>query len=140
MAKAYFSIINGDCNQFAVFPEEYQNNGSNISLSISHRIDTAVADRAVRMVVFITARQEERTLLKAECSLEFKFEEESFKELRKADVYEVPVDVVRHFGALTYGAMRGVLIAKKANISFPMPVLPGLDITRLITEPLLISA
>lgn len=139
MGKAYFTIVNGDSRQFAVFPEEYRPDGADLTMSVAHRIDTAVKDTSLHVVIVATVKQEDRLLLKMDCMLEFKFTEESFKEFRKEDVYEVPTDILQHFGALTYGALRGALIARKSEIAFPMPVLPAFDITRLINEPLLIS-
>lgn len=134
--KAFFSLINSEIDQFAVFPENYspkEEEKFNIQSTLNFRYDQTKSDIACSCGV--NCFMDEKIIVKCEVTMTYKMTIQTMKDFKGNGELNIPKDILVFFANTTYNSLRGVILAKLSNTQIRL-LLPLINLNDIIKEPL----
>lgn len=133
--RTEYRIIKTEIPQFAIFEDQLPDSSKNFNIQSSISFNYNHYCRLVKCTCGITFYNGGQPLIKAANSLYFELSEATEHRFISDESIQIPRNVLIHFATLTYGALRGIIIAKTENMAYSIPVIPTVDLTLIITDP-----
>ena len=133
-----FQIIQIKTEEFAVLPELFDENNTEISLGLDFAFGLDKSERVIACSAEIKFLQSDRPFIKLKITNSYLIEEESWQRLQEDGKFIIPKGFTTHLLVLTIGTLRGVLHAKTEGTDFNKFVLPTLNVADLINEDLVL--
>lgn len=135
MDKIKYNIIKGTIDQYAMFEENITSDVAGIDIQSNVKFNFNPEYRILKCTTSASVWNDSNPILKSTNSLFFELSDESMKSLQTDAEIILPQTLLIHFATLTYGALRGILIAKGNENNVLLPLLPTVDFSTLITTP-----
>lgn len=131
---ASFRIVSAEPDQFAYLEENRAKNKENTETAsdISFSYDTS--SRMLKCTCSVKYQENKALVLIGGLSVTFELSSDTIDHYEQTDKLEIPQDLLVFFATHTYGALRGMLIAKLESTAFRW-ILPIVSIKDLITTP-----
>lgn len=134
-----YKITKGECSQFSVSEENYDSKCKEIKAGITVRFNYDTDSRILRCAVCVDMLQHDKSLVKCECRIHFEFSEASAQSFNSGDKVQIDRGILIQFASITYGSLRGILIAKSNDIPFAIPVLPPVYMQQIVQNDLILD-
>ena len=128
-----FQLIKITTEQFAIIPDEFDKNETNIEMSIDLKFGLDEKKRIIAPFIKVQFEQNKKTFIVVEVANHFSIEKnawDSFDRTEKNII--IPKGFASHLVMLTIGTLRGVLHCKLENTEFNSFILPAINVTKMI--------
>lgn len=118
-------------DQFAVFENNYKGSDVEFNINSNIKFEYDVPSRTLRCQTSAEVNQQDRIVVVVMVTMGYELEEKTVKCLTNANRITLPSELIAFFGSKTYGAMRGVLLARlePTQVRF---ILPFIDINQIV--------
>jgi hypothetical protein len=125
-----FRIANIETKQWAVTPENFDKNNSEIGMRFNSGFSIDIEDRIISSLPKITLLQDDNTFMVIETAFEFLIEEKGWEKMINDDRLVVPKVLKEHFLVIALGTIRGIILEKtnSKESSINSFVLPAIDV------------
>ena len=135
MKKIGFRLIKNEIDQFAVFENNFTGADKHLMFDSSLHFHFNVNTLTLTCSCAVTCNSQTGMVATGAVSFTYEFEPSSINELRKEDVLSLPEDLLVFLGSKTYGALRGVMLAKLEPTTVRLTI-PLEDLSDIIDKPL----
>lgn len=110
-----FRLCKAEIKQFAVFEENDIADKSEVQIKANFKVRFDEEESVVFNECTVSFVNQEKPIVKASVELGYQLTPETVEGLTKNDVFTLPQELLMYFATHTYGAVRGVLMAKLEN-------------------------
>lgn len=125
--------------EFAYFDDNLNVEEGRMEIKTSFGYGADAATRRLSCTLDVLYSIEEKPVMKIKTGATYELDAESFGSFVKGDTFEMPVEPVRHFSSLLYGATRGILSCKLEGTRLQQMLLPPRNLDKTIATPLRID-
>lgn len=134
MTHIKFKLCKADIKQFAVFEENDIADKRNVQVNVGFKIRFDIEDSTVFNECTVTFINKEKPIVKVSVELGYLLTPETVRDLTENQIFKLPQKLLMYFATHTYGAVRGVLMAKLENNSVQL-LLPLMEINAQAIPP-----
>lgn len=131
-----FRMIKISVPQFALLSEEFPL--GNISIKTDTKFKYAVEEECVAIEMLYDFLSDNNLFMRLELCCEFEVEHKDWEKQKSGEVIVLPKSFIEHLMVHTVGTARGILYSKTEGTPFDKIILPPMDVTKLVTEDIVI--
>ena len=125
--------------EFAYFDENLNGDEGRMEIKTSFGYGVDASTHRLSCMLEVMYSIEDRPVMKIKTGATYELDAESFGSFVKGETFEMPVEPVRHFSSMLYGATRGILSCKLEGTRLQQMILPPRNLDTTIAEPLHIA-
>ncbi|GFI38458.1 hypothetical protein IMSAGC016_00221 [Muribaculaceae bacterium] len=133
--RALFNIERGGIDQFAFFEDNYNVSADSLRLSSTVRFEYHTAKGMLDCECAVVGTQNGTIVLKASVLFTYGLAPETISDLSEDGSIVIPKQLLVYFASNTYGALRGVLLAKLENTPLRL-ILPAVNLAEIVKDSL----
>ncbi len=128
-----FQLIKITTEQFAIIPDAFNKNETNIEMSIGLKFGLDNKKRIIASFIKVQFEQNKKAFIVIEVANHFNIEKNAWDGFDKTENnIIIPKGFASHLVMLTIGTLRGVLHCKMENTEFNTFILPTINVTEMI--------
>ena len=128
-----FQLIKITTEQFAIIPDAFNKNETNIEMSIGLKFGLDNKKRIIASFIKVQFEQNKKAFIVIEVANHFNIEKNAWDGFDKTEKnIIIPKGFASHLVMLTIGTLRGVLHCKMENTEFNTFILPTINVTEMI--------
>ena len=128
-----FQLIKITTEQFAIIPDAFNKNETNIEMSIGLKFGLDKKKRIIASFIKVQFEQNKKAFIVIEVANHFNIEKNAWDGFDKTEKHIIiPKGFASHLVMLTIGTLRGVLHCKIENTEFSTFILPTINVTKMI--------
>lgn len=131
-----YKFLNIKTNQFALIDTDSDKVGSTLQIKNSYSYGIEPENGEFTCILSCTFSHEDKIFMKIETQALYQLNEASMKHFLKGDRFIMPVEIVKQFTSMLYGATRGILVCKLEGTKFTSLILPPINLGDTIDKPL----
>lgn len=130
-----FKLLKGEIEKFVITSYNIPEDISKVIVESRFSIKVNVEEKIIALThIFGYTNNHEEKLLKIESTLYHEVTESTWENFIQDKKVIIPKGIIQHFGILSIGATRGMLIAKTADTPFSKLIVPPVNIGRILNE------
>lgn len=130
-----FKPVYTSIDQYAVFEKNYKGPDTEFNVNSNIKFEYDLPTRTLKCQTSADVSQLENIVVTVMLTISYKLDEDTVRSLSHADKITLPAELIAYFGSKTYGAMRGVLIARLQSTAIRF-MLPFVDIKQMVRSSL----
>jgi hypothetical protein len=134
-----FSLIKGDIKEFAIIDDNLPSDLEGLLVDNGIKAKLNTSEKVLALENTVKYALDDKILLKIVSVMYFKIEDSSWDKIISDGQIVFNKDTLRHFGIITIGATRGMLIAKCVNTPMSKVILPPMNIDKLLNQDITFS-
>ena len=128
-----FQLVKITTEQFAIIPDAFNKNDTNIEMSIGLKFGLDNKKRIIASFIKVQFEQNKKAFIILEVANHFNIEKNTWDSFDKTEKnIIIPKGFASHLVMLTIGTLRGVLHCKMENTEFNNFILPTINVTEMI--------
>ncbi len=128
-----FQLIKITTEQYAIIPDAFNKNDTNIEMSIGLKFGLDNKKRIIASFIKVQFEQNKKAFIVLEVANHFNIEKNTWDNFDRTEKnITIPKGFASHLVMLTIGTLRGVLHCKTENSEFNNFILPTINVTEMI--------
>jgi hypothetical protein len=125
-----FKIADIETKQWAITPENFDNNSSNIELKFNSGFSIDLEHNIINSLPKITLLQNDKQFIIIETDFSFLIEKNGWEKMIHNEKLTIPKPLKEHFLVIAIGTIRGIILEKTSSkeSSIKSFVLPAIDV------------
>ncbi len=137
--SAGYKFLNIKINQFAFFDPDLERDDNELQVKNSYSYGIEPENGLFTCILTCIFSYQEKIIMKIETQATYQLNEPSMKSFVKGGEFIMPIEVVKHFTSMLYGATRGILVCKLEGTKFASMILPPVNLGKTINKPLVLT-
>lgn len=130
-----FKLLKGEIDKFVITSYNVPQDLNKVVVESKFSIKVNTEEKVIALThIFSYINNHEEKLLNITSTMYHEVLESTWKSFITNNKIIIPKDVIQHFGILSIGATRGMLIAKTADTPFSKLIVPPVNIKKILKD------